>query len=353
MHLVAREKAFSKTEKIIFSLWLVSISLWSLARGYAIHGSQEITVFEIERYAIANAPALIQFIGKIMLPFNLSVFPTMEDTSYIYGFFTVIFIVIALAFTAGKRYAHIAFGSVWLVLFLMPSLIRPNFAISTDFLEHRVYIPAVGFGIIFMETGIMKRYTLRDLRVLILSALVIIVFAAASFKHSENFRDRMSFWKSAVSTSPHSSFAHMALGAAYHSAGSYDRAEEEYKSSLLLDPLEPLSLCNLGDVYLKKGCLDKALIELKKAVSVSPLNGDAYTVLGTVYYKMGEKGMAVGSWERALRINPDNVYAMKNLAIFHYENGDYKRSGRYVEMLRSRGLEPPGEFQEKIRSYPG
>ncbi len=350
MRLIAHEKLFSRSGKIFFCLWLVSISLWGAARGYALHGAQEVTIFDMNRYVIANSPALIQFAGKIMLPFNLSVFPTIEDTSYIYGFFTIVFMAIALSLTARKRYAHMFFGFFWLVIFLLPSLVRPNFSISTDFLEHRVYIPTIGFGILFMETDIMKRYSLKDYRALIISALIVIFFAAASYKHSENFKDRMSFWKNAVSTSPHSSFAHMALGAAYHSAGSLDRAEEEYRKSLMLDPLHPLSLCNLGDVYLRKGRFDEARKELKKAIAVSPFNDEAYTVLGTVYYKTGDKGMASGSWERALEINPDNVYSMKNLAILHYESGDYKRSGRYVEMLKARGLEPPGEFQEKIRA---
>ncbi|UCD55331.1 MAG: tetratricopeptide repeat protein, partial [Candidatus Omnitrophota bacterium] len=286
--------------------YLPVIAVWLFLRNAALTNPIQMTVLSAGKSLLNNLPALVQFVGKIIFPFNLSVLPIIQDTTFVYGVIAITLTLIALIFTKNKRNSFIIFGLAWFLLFLLPSFIRPNSSVIADFLEHRIYLPLVGFMIILLETDLIKNLYVNRKRLLIPGALFIFIFSFITLNHSKNFRDRLSFWQNAALTSPHSPLARRNLGAMYYLDGELNKAEQEYRASLELNPYEPMAHNNLGLIYLKRGELNKAEQEYKREIAINPRYDDVYFNLGLLYYIQGRIEEAEEAWKKALEINPSH-----------------------------------------------
>lgn len=345
--LVRKERTFSFKSKALLIGYAFVITAWHILRKRVISGSVEMNVFDMAGYFVTYFPAVIQFIGKAVFPVNLSVFPIMEDTSYIYGLITVILVILGISISKGSRSALISFAALWIILFLAPSFIRPHASIVNDVLQHRFYTSMFGFIIIFMEMDFIKE-KYKEKIFLSAAGIVIAIFFMIAFRHSDEFKDRLTFWNNAVKTSPRSPFAHLALGNMYYMDGDIDRAEAEFGKALDLDPRTVRGHYYLGLIYMKKGLLKKAEAEFKKEIVMYPYCDQGYLALGVIYHRQGNFKDAEALWERTLSINQRNADAMRNLAIYYSQAKDFKKSAGYVGRLRAIGVEPPADFLKTI-----
>jgi tetratricopeptide (TPR) repeat protein len=225
-------------------------------------------------------------------------------------------IAAALIFSkTAPRIKFVVFGAFWFIVFLLPSFIRPDPGMAADFIEHRVYMPLIGFFILLLEIDVIKHLNFKLKKDLALAGAIIILLGAVTFFHIDNFKDRLSFWLNAAKASPHSSLAHRNLGAMYYLAGEPDRAEPEYRKALELNPMEPMAHNNLGLLYTSRGNFEEAQEEYKKELEINPSYDDAYFNLGVLYYKMGELEMAEKLWRRTVELNPDHTGANTNIVI--------------------------------------
>jgi tetratricopeptide (TPR) repeat protein len=346
LYLVAKEKLFSRNVMVLAAGWAVCICLWHSFRQVAVRDSMDITVIDAWTLLVAYLPAAIQFTGKIFFPFNLSVFPIIQDTTFLYGVAASAALFLAFLLTSDRRYNYIIFGLSWAILFMLPSLMRVNYKVSADFLEHRVYVPMIGFFILVLETDLVKKA--KGAALIAAAGLIIFGFASIAFNHMDNFRGRLAFWSNAVMTSPHSTFARINMGHAYFEDGRLGAAEDEFRKCLAIDPLEPASLFNMGEIYLKKGLFQEAQAFFRKTLAVYPFYDNAYLELGALYYKQGKFEKAEWAWKRTIEMNPKNVAANKFLAIFYHERKDYDKARQHVKRLKAMGVTPPPGFMKSL-----
>ena len=346
LYLVAKERIFSRNIIVLAAGWAAGLFLWYSLRQIAVRGSMDINIVDASAVLLTYLPAGIQFMGKIFFPVNLSVFPIMQDTTYLYGVIAIAVLFLAILFTKQKRYNYIVFGLSWAILFILPSLMRANYRISADFIEHRVYVPMIGLFIVLLETDLIRK--MRRPVMIGAATFAIIACAFITFTHIDNFRDKFAFWSNAVATSPNSPFAHMAMGNIDYDSNRIEEAADEYRKALAIDPLEPGSLFGLGEVYLKKGMLKEAELEFRKTLAVYPFYDNAYLELGVLYYKQGKFSEAERAWIRAIQLDPDNVGANKFLAIFYKEQKDYAKAAYYTRQLQRMGVEPPADFVKSL-----
>lgn len=322
--------------------------VWALARYFATRQSEPVAVFEMFELVVRQVPALIQLTGKALFPLDQSVFPIMRDSTCIYGAAAIGAIVCLLFATKRWRSSLTIFGVCWLVLFLIPPLIRPHAPVINDVLEHRLYLPIIGLIIIIADA--VKDVGLRMRRYLAFLGLAIIVlfFTKSSF-YLDNFSSPISFWESAVKTSWRSAFVRMKLGEVYYRADRLDEALFQIEEGMKLDFYSGISgHYYLGHIYLKKAMPDKAEKEFRKAVALMPENDWALLSLGVVCYNNGKTDEAERYWIKALGLRPDNVDAMRNLAVYYADRGDLGKARSFAEGLRRLGMEPPPEFMKKI-----
>jgi hypothetical protein len=352
LHATAKVKLLSLREKELVAGWLFVMVVWFLLRRIALTIPMQMTVPDMFRSLWLNLPALVQLTGKILFPFNLSVLPIIQDTSFVPGIIAIIVILIALIVTKGRRNNYIIFGLFWFLLFLLPAFVRPNPGIIADFIEHRTYVPIIGFMIILMETGVVRALNLNKKASLIITAILIASLSCITFVHSANFKDPLSFWRNAVRNSPHHPMAHRNLGAMYYLSGEYDNAEVEYKKALELSPNEPMVHNNLGLIYMNRGHLKEAEIEFLKENAGNPLWDNLHYNMGLLYAREGRFKDAEAQWKKTLLINPDHGDALYQLAAYYYREKEYALAGYYVLEARKRGVKVDPDFLKALNLRP-
>jgi hypothetical protein len=311
---IAREKPFSFNQRLLGSGWLAIVFLWVFLRRAILVNPLEVGVVDAVRSVWKAAPAVIQYLGKAIFPFNLSVLPVIKDTGFIWGVLAVILILFGLLLSKKKRPRIVLFGAAWYLLFLAPCFIRPYTRSVDSFLEHRAYASFLGLFIVLLETDFVKALNLiKGPARLIAGCVLLMALSGIAFFYSGNYKDRMSFWQSAVKTSPHSPLAHRNLGAMYHLDGKLERAEEEYKEALRINPYEPMANNNLGLIFMKKGQVAQAEQAFLKELSFNPDYDDANYNIGLLYYQLDRKDEAVRLWEKTVRINPNHKQALECL----------------------------------------
>lgn len=332
-------KSFIKILPVLFVVWAIVFFVWFYLRSlallnnpvpYSISGSFK-SVFD-------NFQAVILYLGKILLPFNLSVLPTLQDSTLISGFISLVLVLTLLIFSRNKNYSLIIFGLLWFFTFLLPSFIRPSGYVP-DFLEHRIYLPLVGIFIVFSEFSLVKKIDFEKYLPVFVFLLVVLSFSFLNLLHSSKFKDRISFWSSAVKTSPSHPLAHKNLGAMYYLDGRYNEAKEEFLKAAKINFEEPMIHNNLGLIYMRENNLEKAKEEFELELKINPNYDNALFNLGLLYWNQGDKQKAAEMWLKAVAVNPDHKDALKGLSVYYGEIGDREKANYYLYQAKLRGVD--------------
>lgn len=155
---------------------------------------------------------LCTYIGKIILPFNLSVVAYIPDTKLIYGVISSAIIVLICFIVKIKDLKVFAFGIIWFVIFLTPALIPLN----TVMLEHRIYLPLIGLLISFNQLYFPLLASKISSKIKITFFILYIIFLSfLTLKHSDSFKSPVIFWEAAAAQSPSYQAVYSNLGKVY------------------------------------------------------------------------------------------------------------------------------------------
>ncbi len=297
--------------------------VWAVLRHHALQNPIPMTTLGMIQSIIANSPAAIQLLGKVVFPVNLTVLPIIQDTSFVWGTLSAILVIgmliwAYLTYGRGERQKLLMMGVglLWFTAFLLPSFIRPNPQIVADFIEHRLYVPLAGLVIFALESPIghlwshVQRIAVKG-AVLATVMVTIALFGVVTVWHSGAFADRLTFWQVATRGSPHSPLAQRNLGAMYFLEGNFDRAETYFERSLELNPNEQMAHNNLGLIYMSRGQYDRAHEMFTRELKVNPEYDNTHYGLGLLYYKLGRTDEALKYWRKTLSINPDYADATR------------------------------------------
>lgn len=308
---IGRHQEAGKSEKLLVILmsFLAGV-VWYLLRHFAFT-SESFGYLEAGQAIIKNFPALILFFGKMLLPFNLNVFPILENSSLIFGTMAIIFLSVVITLSKDKNKSRLLFGLIWMIVFLVPALLRMDG--QPDFLEHRLYLPLIGFLIMISEIGWIKKldFKKRQTKLIIVGALTVLVLI--NFGHARHFRDRIIFWEKAVQGSPLSVLAQKNLGAMYYLEGRLDEAMNHYLQARQLNPSEPMINNNIGLIYLDKGDEAEAEKFFLQELSFYPNYDKALFNLGALYYRQNKLSEARALFQATLRANPRYLEAYQYL----------------------------------------
>lgn len=295
---------------LIGASWIGISAIWFLARMFALHNLVGNAPYNIPLSIFNNLPSLIPAVGKIFLPFNLSVFPVMQDMTLLYGFITLVLLVFWFILSEKKNWKLIIFGLLWFIIFISLTLIKPSGTVP-EFSENRIYLPMFGFifvilGLNWIKLPLFLKEKINYKKIIaFISLLIILIFSFVTIYRNQYYKDKLSFWKNATETSPSFAFNHNNLGAMYYLDKNMDEAEKEFKKALQLNPEEKMTHNNLGLVYVNKDKLKEAEEEYKKELEINPYYDNAYYNLGLLYWNEKRYDEAKESWKKTLEINPN------------------------------------------------
>ena len=158
---------------------------------------------------------------------------------------------------------------------------------------------------------------------------VLFLMARLSMKQSF-FEDAIQLLNEGVQIDPQRADFHAALGDSYFTVGKVDKALQEFKTLVSLDP-SPRSFAFMGLCYRHLGQYEKAKTYLNESLKAAPRNLPALFNLGVIAKKQGDLAQAEQFWARALRIDstyPDVLLELGSLKM------EQKKFDEAIPLLR-------------------
>lgn len=301
---------------------------WYIARAAALEGPADGPAVPLAATALANAPHLLLYAGKVALPFHLNVTPGLTWIDALLGAASVV--LVGWGFVRCLDGAMRRFAAAWFLLFLFPALLVAGLPAY----EHRLYLPLAGVAVAVSQLRIRGERADRSRWTVGASALLTL-FAGLTAARIDVFRDPYSYWGSATRGTPHAGLAYVNLGQLYEADGNLSHAEEQYRRALAFDPGTPGAHNNLGVIGARRGELDRAVAHFEAEIARHPSNADAYFNLGLAHGLAGRDEAAVAAWEGAVAADGRFMPALRALADHYRDRGDTLRARHYLERLEA------------------
>jgi hypothetical protein len=230
---------------------------------------------------------------------RLLVFPVNQNLDYDYFRFSLSFLVemicssvfllflLLSAVYAFKHFRHsrpwtrvISYGVFW--YFLTISVESTIFPLADLIFEHRVYLPSAFLFIVFAWGAALLSNHFRNRKhrwiLPVFAALIITVFSTATLVRNSVWKSEIRMWEDVIKKSPNKARPHHSLGFAYGDGGQIQKAIEQYRIAIRLDPYYVKPRQNLAITYYSLGLFDEARREFEDILKIAPENRE------TIFY---------------------------------------------------------------------
>jgi tetratricopeptide (TPR) repeat protein len=149
------------------------------------------------------------------------------------------------------------------------------------------------------------------------------------------------YTKTRITLYPDDPVPHNNLAWYYQNAGRFEKAVDEYKAALRIDPFMSLANGGLNWVYLEHlGQMDSLLFWSNNMIDNSPDNPWGYFYLGSCLTGIGKLKMAESEFLKAMKLDEDFLFCAYRLAHVYRLQGMY---GEAIKILQEIYRKNPGE----------
>lgn len=297
----------------IVSAWMVALLVWAFLRANALQYVADLRMMDVWRSVWAYPLGVLVYIGKIFFPIQLSVYPVMADVFLYTGVLAISIVGFMLWKSREKNMKNILFGCAWFFIFLIPSALSSQTWSQIDFRELRVYTPLIGIMIVVGEIDIFKKKYIHHARNMVSIVCCFVLFSVLTFIRLDVYRDRLSFWHSAIDTSPHAALSYVNLAMAYTAQNDVEDAKQLAQKAIELNHGEQMAHYVRGYLYFGEDDYDRAIEEFEQEIRNNPFDTETYLTLGAAYYREDRFEDAKRAWQRGLEIRPDDQRFVHNL----------------------------------------
>jgi protein O-mannosyl-transferase len=289
-------------------------------------------------YLLTQPRVFITYLRLLVLPINQQV---DYDYPKLFSFFdlavivplTIILSLILLAcYYRKNNLPIITLGIFWFILTLLPeSSIIP---IIDVIVEHRLYLPLFGAVVVFTYFyGSLARF--RRTR-FIFGVAVVVLLGWFTYQRNLVWQTPVSLWEDNVAKAPGRARIHGNLGKAYLDKGRYEKAAEEFKKLIEIDPTFAGAYNNLAVIYIdhiKDYRLARKYIEA--SLALFPDYPAGYLNLGVIDLNNRKLRSAIKNFEKALELDPKSLLAYYNLGACYINLGDlYTRESASLRSVK-------------------
>ena len=296
-------------------------------------------------YLLTQFRVMVTYIRLIFLPLN-------QNLDYDYPIFKNIFeipvltsflFLMGILFCAKRlflKYRLISFSIFWFFLTLLP---ESSFLPQNDvILEHRLYLPLVGFCIFLVSSvyylwgphrphaghsrevaghsSLFGKNTIKTM--IIVLTIIIACYSVLTYQRNKVWKDDITLWNDTVQKSPHKARAYNNLGLIYDKQGNFSQALSDYNKAIEIAPHLAMAYNNRGSTYAKQGNFTLGLSDFNKAIEIDPGSAGAYNNRGDAYYGQGNFTQAMSDYNKAIEINPGYAEAYYNRGSVHAKQGN-------------------------------
>lgn len=338
-------KNAGKPEYLLFLAWLFAALVWFFFRNSVI---KEQADFEY----IKNIPYIVQGLGKIILPVNLSVLPVLNDTSYIYGLISIVILSTMYFYTPKEKRKLYLFGMVFSVIFLIPAIINKNTEYTADImLESRLFLPAVGVLFSLSQVEFLNIKSRVPAATVIALLFITAMFSYRTIGYSKNYSNELYFWNNAVETSPSLDLTYSGLGLYNLQNENFENAISNYKKASELNPSKGEYFLKIAYCYNMLNNIDGAEEYYRKALNIYPGDHDANLILGIICYKKKNYSDAEKYLTKASASNIKDLQPELYLLRLYYDTGMLMKAKTIADKLKDNNVKLPAEIEKKLYQF--
>ena len=184
------------------------------------------------------------------------------------------------------------FAAGWFFISILP--VSGLIPISQILAEHFLYLPSIGFFLLFIWLLFLIISLLPispRFRLIVFYSLITpisLILLNKTILQNRVWRDPITFYEYTLSHAQPTARVYNNLAMAYADAKNHDKAIENYQKSIALGDIYPNPHYNLGNTYVEIGETKKAEEEYKKALKIDPNFHYATLKLGQVYIDRGK-----------------------------------------------------------------
>ena len=332
---VLRKKWLSRPNLIEYGTWAACYAVWFAARAAALSTHDHPAGGDMAGGFMSRLPVMVQYLGKVFFPVNLSVFPLQVDTVYYYGIAAVIVLGVLLAMNRHTDKRLLLGGFCLFFLFLAPTFIIPK-SINTQTFEYRMYIPMVGILLLLSQTPLLQN-RLPDKQLFIGGIVVCCVLAIVNFRYQQSFADPLSFWTQAEQSAPHSAYAKMMLSARIDDPV---RGDQLFLEAYHTDPNERMLNYIYGVRLQAKDSIpesERYLLAEKKKTGYYECD---FYLARVAMQKKDYKG-AISYLETYIKSDKTNKAANDNLLLLYLDTDQDDKAKAHAQHMKDMGLDVP------------
>lgn len=286
---------------------------------------------EIDRigYLLTQNKVLLRYIGLLFLPivqnldYDIEVSTSLFSIPEILGF-TLLLVMCVLIFIFRKSRPITSFAILFFLISLsVESTLIP---IRDVIMEHRLYLPMFGFGL--MIAGTLARYVSYENKKLVLGLIVLTFtgfYATRTYARNKVWASEISLWSDTLKKSPGKVRPYINLAHSFRKIGDLEAAKKHLLRSI---PIEGTvdAYISLTGIYLELGIYDSVDLYLDKASQIRPNDVDVLNNRGIYYLKTNQILNAIPLLRRASRKGDCKNDSWFNLGQAYYFNKNYRAS---------------------------
>lgn len=316
-------------------------------------------IINTQTYFLTQSRVIPTYIRLLFFPVNQTLdydFPvsrSMSEPKVILGF---LFLAMLLFLTGWlvQRQRLIAFGIGW--FFITLSVTSTIIPIPHVIFEHHVYLPAVGFVIVFnlLVLAIVK----RTKPYMVLMSGVVLLFGVLTYQRNEVWRTDLNLWTDIVKKTPKKVRVWNNLGMAYLEMKEYEKSISCFDQALSMGEGEARVYNNRGLAYAGLNRDEEAIADFSRAIQIYRQNknlvpdfskavwAEIFNNRGNLHIKHQRYPQAQKDLEAGLGIDPNNERILYNLGYVH----ELTRRPAQAKEFYERALKANAEF---IKPYIG
>ena len=350
----------NKIPFILVSLTIGLLAIYYQKKDGFINNEHDFGILKNSKYA---SFALLSYLHKFMLPFELSTYYPYPSSNNILIWISIVFSLLmmgSLYFFWKKKQHLLFFGFVFFLVNIFPMLQFIPFG-KVLVADRYNYLPIMGLIIVIIRvTEITLKWKPKLKKIFIgIVPLFVLWLGLSSFQRNKIWKNSIVFYNDILIKFPDSEIIINSLGAEYMIAGDYIKAHELYQKAKNINPKNYSIYYNEGLTWLKQGetekafqsfseCLDifpyhkayfarasileqtaqypRAIQDLNAVINSKPEFTKAYHLRGLCKEKSGRLVEGIADYQRAVDLNPEEALYRLNLGIAFAKKGETEKS---------------------------
>jgi O-antigen ligase/cytochrome c-type biogenesis protein CcmH/NrfG len=205
-----------------------------------------------------------------------------------------------------------ALGSVFFVLLGLGTVYIHGFRL----LEENRPLKKIHFAVRAFLTGVILIAMMFSMNILVIKPYLAEIYYFAGMRHnvSHHYSKSLPIFQYAAELDPYNGRNLHALGVTYfHLQKIPEAIDALQRAKVTMTDVNTFRI--LGTIYLQAGENERAEDELKRAIYLDPKNIQAYNELASLYIHQNEYEKAIDQWKKAMELNPD--FAERYLFVYY------------------------------------